>query len=46
VKAEKRELSSHRFLYPVVPLSLPSRPYSTALPSLKRYEGRYEKVES
>src|SRR5215211_692547 len=33
--------SSHRLLYPLL-LPLLSRHHSTALPSLKSYEGRYE----
>src|SRR5919205_2936450 len=42
VKAEKREHSSHRFV-DHVSSRLPSQHhYSTALPSPKRYEKRYE----
>src|SRR5215213_8720274 len=37
----RRGSSSRRFLDRNL-LSLPSQPYSTALPSLKRYDNRYE----
>ena len=37
-----QEYSSHRLLHSVVPLSLASQHYFTALPSPKLYKGHYE----
>src|SRR5918995_209380 len=38
----RRGCSSHLFLYPAVPLPLSSQHHSTALPSPKRYDERYD----